>query len=52
MYSWIWGLDAYYFRLGFGDAYQKALEICEAENRVFVHAFNDRDVVSGNQYWE
>eukprot|EP00474_Spongospora_subterranea_P001165 CRZ01623.1 hypothetical protein [Spongospora subterranea] len=32
---------------GFAEAYQKAVDIAEAENRVFVHAFNDRDVVAG-----
>jgi threonine dehydratase len=32
---------------GFAEAYQKALEIAEAENRVFVHVFNDRDVIAG-----
>ncbi|CEP03208.1 threonine ammonia-lyase [Plasmodiophora brassicae] len=32
---------------GFAEAYEKALEIAETENRTFVHAFNDRDVVAG-----
>jgi len=31
----------------FDDANKKALEIAKAENKVFVHAFNDLDVISG-----
>ena len=31
----------------FDDAYAKALELCERENRTFVHPFNDEDVISG-----
>lgn len=38
--------DVYAFS-GFAEAYEKALEIAETENRTFVHAFNDRDVVAG-----
>lgn len=31
----------------FDDANKKALEIAKAEDKFFVHAFNDIDVISG-----
>ncbi|KKI88691.1 threonine dehydratase [Bacillus sp. SA1-12] len=31
----------------FDDAYQKAVECCEQENRTFIHPFDDVDVIAG-----
>ncbi|MDQ0228873.1 threonine ammonia-lyase IlvA [Metabacillus malikii] len=31
----------------FDDAYQKAVECCEAEGRTFIHPFDDVDVIAG-----
>ncbi|MGN7939692.1 threonine ammonia-lyase IlvA [Virgibacillus sp. 6R] len=31
----------------FDDAYQKAVECCEEENRTFIHPFDDVEVISG-----
>lgn len=35
------------YGLTYDDAYEKALEIREAENMTFIHAFNDEDVIKG-----
>src|SRR3989304_9786229 len=31
----------------YDDAYEKAMEICKEKNRVFIHAFDDYDVIAG-----
>lgn len=31
----------------YDDAYNKAMEICEAENATFIHPFDDADVIAG-----
>lgn len=31
----------------YDDAYERALEICEKEGRIFIHPFNDLDVIAG-----
>ncbi|OIK15701.1 threonine dehydratase [Bacillus sp. MUM 116] len=31
----------------FDDAYEKAMECCKAENRTFIHPFDDFDVIAG-----
>ncbi|EKN70094.1 threonine dehydratase [Neobacillus bataviensis LMG 21833] len=45
-----WGKDSVEIVLTgdtFDDAYEKAMECCQAENRTFIHPFDDYDVIAG-----